>query len=119
MDSIIVKMSANNWTLSEPLSEQIAQNASTNLCYLNKIETTVNVLFFPDENILRVRAFDGHNKNWLEIKPQDNNIDEILNVLIEEQDNISQDNWFSFYFKISSVCSAAILAWEQFENVYR
>jgi hypothetical protein len=40
----------------------------------------------------------------------------VLIKLTEEQANIRFTAYFSFYFTISAVCPASLLAWEQWEN---
>jgi hypothetical protein len=119
--SFIELLMAANWK-SDNLSfkEKASRKAAHYFSYQNSRNNQLGLAVFPDEKFIRFRVFDmkTNEVSYLEIAI-DNSTETIVGKIIEKQEELVQNDTFSFYFGISSLGEVSVLAWEQFEDDYR
>ena len=115
-------LKSNHWMeeLKPSFAENAGQGATIYYSHKNKQKNTLTIAVFEKDKQIRFRVYDPKTKeqSWLQIEI-DADVDKVVSKIIAQQDEITQEEAFGFYFSISGLGDVSILAWEQFEDDYR
>lgn len=86
-------------------------NAGVNALYSYK--NTLSLRVYPTENMLRLMIHAMQDNRCLQFDCEDKT-DDFLHKIIEIQDEINIENYFSHYFSLQSIGSVSVVMTEQF-----
>ncbi|MCU0445637.1 MAG: hypothetical protein MUE85_12050 [Microscillaceae bacterium] len=121
-DTLFAQLQQAGWQRADPnpFREKVSHNAQVYFTYQSALNTHWGICAFDEPKMLKIRLSGANSSspNWLQIDfEQDTEV--FAQVLIAQQDQVQAENYFGFYFQISAVVKATILAWEQWESNYR
>lgn len=86
-------------------------NAGVNAFYSYK--NTLSLRIYPNENMLRLMIHAMQDNRCLQFDCEDK-VGDFLNKIIEIQDDINIENYFSHYFALQEIGSVSVVMTEQF-----
>ncbi|MEM9981952.1 MAG: hypothetical protein AAF734_05610 [Bacteroidota bacterium] len=102
--------------------ERVAQNGDLYFSYTNPQQTLITLVYFAEKNTLRLRLQNLADQEirWFEIEIADETqMKQFLEMLQQQEQQVTLSNYFSFYAALSNVNNVSILAWEQWESDYQ
>ncbi|MGD1843386.1 MAG: hypothetical protein ACFB0B_21210 [Thermonemataceae bacterium] len=102
--------------------EKVAQEGDLYFSYTNPQQTLITLVYFAKNTSMRLCLQDLSNQEvrWFEIKIADQEqLGQFLEALAQQEQQVTLNNYFSFYAALSKVSNVSILAWEQWESNYK